>query len=277
MSQEMFSGWGVRTMSTSAHAYNPIGYHVGTVWPHDNSIIAAGLARYGYRHEAAIIAEAMIQASSFFDCRLPEAFAGFPRERTQYPAEYPTACSPQAWATGTPMLLLRTVLGLEPVGAILRSDPVLPSSIGHLSLRGIPGSWGTVDVTAEAADTIFRALGASADGAPSAVRELFAALDERVIPAARHDAVGSVRFDVRDSGTWHVSLKSGRVSVSQNHDDADVVFEMGEETLVGILNGTQNVRTAQLSGRMKVEGDMLLASRVMQAAAGAAAARTNGG
>ena len=117
MSDELFSGWGVRTMASTEGSYNPIGYHVGTVWPHDNSIIAWGLRRYGYNAEAARICRAMLEAADFFNHRLPEAFAGYPRSETHYPVEYPTACSPQAWATGAPLLFLRTLLGLDSDGS----------------------------------------------------------------------------------------------------------------------------------------------------------------
>jgi glycogen debranching enzyme len=125
--------------------YNPIGYHVGTVWPHDNSIIAWGLRRYGYREEAAKIALAMLEASEVFKGRLPEAFAGYPRAMTGWPVEYPTACSPQAWATGTPMLLIRTLLGLEPMGDQLLVDPALPDRITRIEVLDIPGRWGHCD------------------------------------------------------------------------------------------------------------------------------------
>jgi glycogen debranching enzyme len=141
----MFSGWGVRTMAEGDGAYNPIGYHVGTVWPHDTAIIAWGLRRYGYRHEPAILARAMLEAAAFFRGRLPEAFAGYPRELTHFPVEYPTACSPQAWATGTPLLLVRTLLGLEPMGERLLVDPAIPMEIERIELLGIPGRWGHAD------------------------------------------------------------------------------------------------------------------------------------
>jgi glycogen debranching enzyme len=118
MSEKLFSGWGVRTMAEGEAPYNPIEYHNGTVWPHDNSFIAAGLARYGYR-EAARIAAAMFDAATFFDYRLPETFAGYPRQRTRFPVEYPTACSPQAWATGAPLLLLPPSARALPKGACL--------------------------------------------------------------------------------------------------------------------------------------------------------------
>ena len=102
-------------MAEGEGRYNPIGYHVGTVWPFDNSFIAWGLRRYGFREEAARIAAGILDAAEFFDGRLPEAFGGYARELTQYPVQYPTACSPQAWSTGAPLLLLRTMLGLEPL------------------------------------------------------------------------------------------------------------------------------------------------------------------
>jgi glycogen debranching enzyme len=145
MGPRLFSGWGVRTLAEGEARFNPIGYHVGTVWPFDNSFIAWGLRRYGFKDEAALIADGILEAAEFFDGRLPEAFGGYEREQTKYPVQYPTACSPQAWSTGTPLLLLRTMLGLEPVGDHLVVDPALPAGIGHLELLDIPGRWGRVD------------------------------------------------------------------------------------------------------------------------------------
>src|SRR5215475_9888207 len=113
---KLFSGWGVRTMAVGEGSYNPIGYHVGTVWPFDNSLVAQGLRNCGFEKEAAIIALGNLEAARFFDYRLPEAFAGYSRVETEFPVEYPTACSPQAWSAGAPLLFLRTLLGLEPVG-----------------------------------------------------------------------------------------------------------------------------------------------------------------
>ena len=141
----LFSGWGVRTLGTAEGRYNPIGYHVGTVWPFDNSFIAWGLRRYGFNEVAARIAAGILEAADFFDGRLPEAFGGYERTLTRYPVQYPTACSPQAWSTGAPLLLLRTMLGLEPVGDLLVVDPALPVGIGHVALLDIPGRWGRVD------------------------------------------------------------------------------------------------------------------------------------
>ncbi len=145
LGDRLFSGWGVRTMAEGDGGYNPVGYHIGTVWPHDTSIIAQGLARYGYREEAARLASGILEAAPFFHYRLPEAFAGYPRALTEYPVEYPTSCSPQAWATGAPLLLLRVLLGLEPVGNRLLVDPALPEMVGWLTLLDIPGRWGRMD------------------------------------------------------------------------------------------------------------------------------------
>jgi glycogen debranching enzyme len=149
----LFSGWGVRTMAEGEGPYNPIEYHNGTVWPHDTALAAAGLARYGDRAGAGRLALSLLQASYFFQCRLPEVFAGYARERTAYPVEYPTACTPQAWAAGAPLLLFRVILGLEPRGDRLTSDPALPEWVGSLAVRGIPGRWGRADVVAEALAT----------------------------------------------------------------------------------------------------------------------------
>jgi glycogen debranching enzyme len=145
LGSRLFSGWGVRTLAVGEGRYNPIGYHVGTVWPFDNSFIAWGLRRYGFKEEAAQIAAGILAAAEFFDGRLPEAFGGYERTLTRYPVQYPTACSPQAWSTGTPLLLLRTMLGLEPAGDLLVVDPALPVGIGHIALLDIPGRWGRVD------------------------------------------------------------------------------------------------------------------------------------
>ena len=145
MSDRLFSGWGIRTLAVGESRYNPIGYHNGTIWPFDNSFIAWGLRRYGFKDEAAVVAAGILEASRFFDGRLPEAFGGYPQSMTKYPVQYPTACSPQAWSTGTPLLLLRTMLGLVPMGDHLVVDPALPTTIGQLELLDIPGRWGRID------------------------------------------------------------------------------------------------------------------------------------
>jgi glycogen debranching enzyme len=114
MGEELWSGWGVRTMSEGDAGYNPLSYHNGTVWPHDNSLIAVGLARYGRWAEAQRIVRRMLTAAGHFQYQLPEVFAGLARQETPFPIAYPTAARPQAWAAGTPVLLLQVLLGLRP-------------------------------------------------------------------------------------------------------------------------------------------------------------------
>ncbi len=137
MSPEMFTGWGIRTMATSAAGYNPIEYHDGTVWPHDTAFVAEGMRRYGHREQASHLALMLIQAAGAFEYRLPEVFAGFAREETGAPVEYPTASRPQAWAAGAPLLALRTALGLDVVDGTLRTDPHLSQGWGRVRLDNI--------------------------------------------------------------------------------------------------------------------------------------------
>jgi glycogen debranching enzyme len=141
MSEELWSGWGVRTMSVADAGYSPIAYHNGTVWPHDNSLIAAGLARCGRRRELQRVARRMFDAARFFDWELPEVFAGLPRQETPFPVAYPTAARPQAWAAGAPVLLLQLLLGLEPDVERERlrtvSQPDLPAWIGDVEMTGV--------------------------------------------------------------------------------------------------------------------------------------------
>lgn len=134
LSPPLFSGFGVRTLASSMGAYNPMSYHNGSVWPHDNAIIAAGLRRYGFVAEAERVTLGLVAAAEAFGGRLPELFCGFDREQFAGPVPYPTACSPQAWAAATPMLLLRTMLGLEPdvpAGQVV-FDPALPEGMEAL-------------------------------------------------------------------------------------------------------------------------------------------------
>ncbi|NJC71392.1 amylo-alpha-1,6-glucosidase [Planosporangium thailandense] len=137
MSEQLFSGWGVRTMATTDAGYNPIGYHRGTVWPHDNSIIAYGMTRYGYREQAKRLAVALAEAATHFDHRLPEAICGYPRANTGIPIAYPTACSPQSWASATPLLFTRALYGVEPCDGRLTIDPDAPESDGHVQITGL--------------------------------------------------------------------------------------------------------------------------------------------
>ena len=136
MSPGMFSDWGIRTTSKVDPAYNPIGYHMGTVWPHDNSLIAYGMARYGYRQEANRVIVAMIEAASYSENRLPEAFSGYERSFGRVPVPYPTACNPQAWASGAPLLFLRTMLGLEVRDGRIEVDADVPPEFGRVQLVG---------------------------------------------------------------------------------------------------------------------------------------------
>ena len=141
MGDELWSGWGVRTMSTGDGAFNPLSYHNGTVWPHDNSLIAWGLARYERWPETHRIARRMLSAAGHFANQLPEVFAGFSRSATPFPIAYPTAARPQAWAAGTPVLLLQLLLGLRPdpaAKALVSSAPKeLPAWLGGLTLSGV--------------------------------------------------------------------------------------------------------------------------------------------
>ena len=115
LSPELFSGWGIRTYAAGQPGYNPIGYHTGTVWPHDSAIVAAGLKRYGFHDESNRVVGSLFEAAQGFpEFRLPELFCGFDRETTPTPVPYPVACSPQAWAAGSPFLFLVTMLGLRP-------------------------------------------------------------------------------------------------------------------------------------------------------------------
>ncbi len=114
ISEEMFSGWGIRTLATSMGAYNPLSYHNGSLWPHDNAITVAGMLRYGFVQEAQRVTLALLDAGVTFGARFPELWTGFDRNEFASPLPYPTSCSPQAWAAATPFLLLRALLGLNP-------------------------------------------------------------------------------------------------------------------------------------------------------------------
>jgi glycogen debranching enzyme len=135
--KDMFSGWGLRSMSTEDAGYNPLEYHNGTVWPHDTAIVAEGMRRYGFRDEAGQLCGALLRAAEAFGSQLPEVFAGFPRDETNAPVEYPNALKPQAWAAGAPLLALRTLLGLDVVNGKLRRSPHIPESLGKIRLEGV--------------------------------------------------------------------------------------------------------------------------------------------
>jgi glycogen debranching enzyme len=133
LDEQLCSGWGVRTLGSGEAGYNPLGYHTGTVWPHENSLIAAGLARYGHHQAASDIAGSILRAAPHFEHRLPEVFAGYPASMTTVPVAFPTASRPQAWAAGTPLLLLSTLLDLKP--GVTVAEAVLPGGIGRVALR----------------------------------------------------------------------------------------------------------------------------------------------
>jgi glycogen debranching enzyme len=135
MGDGLWSGWGVRTMSDNDAAYSPLSYHNGTVWPHDNSLIAWGLAHYARWPEAHRIVQRMLAASRHFDHQLPEVFAGLRRSETPFPIAYPTAARPQAWAAGTPVLLLQVLLGLQPERRGHRLESVAPLELPHWTGR----------------------------------------------------------------------------------------------------------------------------------------------
>lgn len=153
MGEGLWSGWGVRTMSAHEAGYSPLSYHNGTVWPHDNSLIAMGLAQYARWPEAQRIVQRMLIASRHFNYQLPEVFAGLRRSDTPFPIAYPTAARPQAWAAGTPVLLLQVLLGLQPDRRrhVLESlAPLeLPHWAGSIRLSGVRAFDSTWDVRLE--------------------------------------------------------------------------------------------------------------------------------
>jgi glycogen debranching enzyme len=151
MSPTSFSGWGVRTLASTEARYNPMSYHNGSIWPHDNAMIASGFARYGYQRQAARIFEGLFAAAVHVDLRrLPELFCGFPRKRGQSPTSYPVACSPQAWAAATPLSLVRSCLGIgfDPATLQITFDhPVLPDFLSEIILRQLAVGDGRIDVS----------------------------------------------------------------------------------------------------------------------------------
>ena len=141
MDDSSFSGWGIRTVATTEARYNPMSYHNGSVWPHDNALIAAGFARYGLTESAIAVLAGLLDASIFFDLhRLPELFCGFPRRPGESPTLYPVACAPQAWASGAVLLLLEACLGLSvvaPEQRLVFSKPLLPGFLRQVSIRDV--------------------------------------------------------------------------------------------------------------------------------------------
>jgi glycogen debranching enzyme len=150
LSPAAFSGWGIRTVASSEARYNPMSYHNGSVWPHDNGLIAMGFARYGLKQAAAKVFGALFDAATYMDLRrLPELFCGFARLERNAPTQYPVACSPQAWASATPLCLLQAALGLELLdrtGEVKFYRPRLPDFLDQVHLRNLRLSSGSIDV-----------------------------------------------------------------------------------------------------------------------------------
>jgi glycogen debranching enzyme len=135
MRDDLGSGWGIRSLSTEMEGFDPLGYHIGCVWPHDTAIVAEGMRRYGFRDEASRLAQSLLEAAAAFENRLPEVFSGFVRDETGVPVPYPDALVPQAWSAGAPLLAIRTILGLDASGGRVRSSPHVPEELGRLRLR----------------------------------------------------------------------------------------------------------------------------------------------
>jgi glycogen debranching enzyme len=153
LSSQHFSGWGVRTLAAGEQRYNPMSYHNGSIWPHDNALVAVGLSRYGEMHAASTIFSALLDAGrSLEDHRLPELLCGFERHAGELPTRYPVACSPQAWAAGAAVLLLQAVLGVTvDAGAkeIRFARPALPPGLDQVTLYGLSVGAATLDLLLE--------------------------------------------------------------------------------------------------------------------------------
>ena len=147
---QFFSGWGIRTIANSEARYNPMSYHNGSVWPHDNALIALGFARYGLKRSIERLFTGLFDAATYMEMRrLPELFCGFQRGRGRGPTLYPVACAPQAWASGTPFTLLEASLGLQfdtAANEIRLRNPRLPSFLDHVVLRNLRLKNSSVDL-----------------------------------------------------------------------------------------------------------------------------------
>ena len=176
MSNDMFTGWGIRTLAESHPAYNPVGYHTGSVWPHDSALIAFGLRRYGFDEDFTLIFEGLLEAASRFDdYRLPELFAGFTRAEFDEPVPYPVACQPQAWAAGSIPLLLKWGLGLSPDALAKRLRvvrPSLPRWLERVDVTGLQVGNARIDLSFERAGEHVTLADAHIDGDVEVVLEI---------------------------------------------------------------------------------------------------------
>jgi glycogen debranching enzyme len=150
LSPESFSAWGVRTVASSERRYNPMSYHNGSIWPHDNALIAYGLSRYGHQERALRIWTGLFQSGLYFELqRMPELFCGFVKDPGAGPVLYPVACSPQAWSAASVFLLFQAALGLQidgPEAQLTLTRPMLPSFLGELRLHNLKVAQGSVDL-----------------------------------------------------------------------------------------------------------------------------------
>ena len=141
LSPALSSGWGIRTLANKQAPYDPIGYHTGSVWPHDNALIAHGMRRYGFDREARRVLDQLALAGAFFPyARFPEVFCGFAADEVPVPVQYPVACRPQAWASGAPLLMIRSYGGFAadaPNGKLYIDRPALPSWLQRIEILGM--------------------------------------------------------------------------------------------------------------------------------------------
>jgi len=149
LSAECFSGWGIRTISSSEVRFNPMSYHNGSVWPHDNALIASGMARYGLGQESARVFEGLFGAAMYFDLhRMPELFCGFPQDQGGGPVLYPVACAPQAWSAASIFMLFQACLGIQVDGIkrqVVLDRPTLPSFLKDVRITNLQVNDAVVD------------------------------------------------------------------------------------------------------------------------------------
>jgi glycogen debranching enzyme len=189
-SRPMFTGFGIRTLATTMAAYNPMSYHNGSVWPHDNAICAAGLMRYGFVPQAQQVATGILEAADRFGNRLPELFCGFDRGDFAAPVAYPTSCSPQAWAAAAPFLLLRTLLRFDPAvpAGKVWCAPEVPERLLPLRVEGLHIGTGSLAVNVSRGDWRI-------DGLPPGLKLIRHARSPLVVPT------GDRRPPVADTGS----------------------------------------------------------------------------